>query len=135
MKLTALPIGLIVKVGKALRTVDGASFEYQQLDIELQGLKRTLETIQTLQPTEDNISHLDAIRCLALTCQIPLNAFLQRLQKFEQRLGPFAKRSALGGTIRKSQWALQMGQEVQKLRAMISAKVLSLNLLLSVQNA
>ncbi|KIW13997.1 hypothetical protein PV08_06778 [Exophiala spinifera] len=128
-------IGLIVKVGKALRDVDGASFEYQQLDLELQGLRRMLDIIQALRPTDDNIGHLDAIRCLALTCQIPLTAFLQRLQKFEQRLGPFAKHSAVGGSLRKSQWALQMGEEVQQLRATVSAKVLSLTLLISVQNA
>ncbi|EHY51977.1 uncharacterized protein HMPREF1120_00200 [Exophiala dermatitidis NIH/UT8656] len=126
-------IGLVVKVGKALRDADGASSEYQHLYVDLQALKRTLETLQALQPTEQNITHLNAIRCLALTCQVPLAAFLERLQKFEEKLGPFAKDS-VRGALRKSQWALQMGEQVRKFRATIAAKVLSLTLLLSVHN-
>ncbi|KAJ4579705.1 hypothetical protein HRR86_003057 [Exophiala dermatitidis] len=133
VQLTPLLIGLVVKVGKALRDADGASSEYQHLYVDLQALKRTLETLQALQPTEQNITHLNAIRCLALTCQVPLAAFLERLQKFEEKLGPFAKDS-VRGALRKSQWALQMGEQVRKFRATIAAKVLSLTLLLSVHN-
>ena len=55
-------------VGNAVYDATGASFEYQQLDLELRGLKRILEYLEALRPTANNSSHINAIRCLALTC-------------------------------------------------------------------
>ena len=125
----------MVKVGKALRDADGASFEYQQIELELHGLKRTLEGLQALQPNSHNAAHINAIRCLALSCRLPLLAFMEKLEKYGVKFGARAKRSFISSAGRKTQWALLMGEDVQKFRAIIAAKVLSLNLLLSVQNA
>jgi hypothetical protein len=70
---------------------------------------------------------------MALTCQIPLQDFLDRIERYDASLGPFSSlnRSSIKTIGRKSQWALFMSDEVAKLRTMIGAKVLSINLLLA----
>jgi hypothetical protein len=124
----------VVKIGKALRDADGASFEYQQIEQELQTLKRTLEVLQALQPNAQNAAHVNVIRCTALSCQWPLADFLRKIGKYERNLGSYAKRNTIKSAGRKTKWALQMSEEVQKFRAMIIGKISSLNLLLSMQN-
>ncbi|KAJ4375956.1 hypothetical protein N0V83_001235, partial [Neocucurbitaria cava] len=124
--------GLIVKVSKAVKDKAGASNEYQHVLLELQALEKTLRHLQALQPNESNVDHVNAVRGMALTCRIPLQEFLERIQKYEASLGPFAahSRGYLKSTGRKSQWAVFMSDEVAKLRTTIGAKVLSINLLL-----
>ncbi|KAF1976697.1 hypothetical protein BU23DRAFT_455393 [Bimuria novae-zelandiae CBS 107.79] len=126
-------IGLITKVIKALKDKCGAATEYQHLQLELQALERTLRYLQSLQPTASNREHVNAIRGMALTCQIPLQEFLDRMHKYEASLGPFSalNRGSIKSIGRKSQWALFMSDEVAELRTVIGAKVLSINLLLA----
>lgn len=48
-------------------------------------------------------------------------------------MGPFSRaKLSLSAAGRKAQWALFLSNEVNKLRAMVAAKVLSLNLLLGI---
>lgn len=126
---------MIVKVGKALKDKEGASFEYQHVQLELRALKTTLEHLQSLQPTGSDASHIDAIRGVALACQIPLQDFLQKIAKFEASMGPFSRERRVQFSVfgRKTQWTLFVNSEVAKLRAIIGAKVISINLLLGIQ--
>ncbi|KAF2638733.1 alfa-L-rhamnosidase [Massarina eburnea CBS 473.64] len=100
--------------------------------LELRALQTTLEHLLSLEPTSASISHINAIRGVALACQIPLREFLDRIGKFEKSLGPFArsKWTDLSAGGRKAQWTMFIGDEVTKLRAIVAAKVLSINLLL-----
>ncbi|CAO2647556.1 Nn.00g084780.m01.CDS01 [Neocucurbitaria sp. VM-36] len=125
-------IGLIVKVSKAVKDKFGASNEYQHVILELQALEKTMRYLQALQPRKSNADHVNALRGMALTCRIPLQEFLERIQKYEASLGPFAthSRRCLKSAGRKSQWAIFMSDEVAKLRTAIGAKVLSINLLI-----
>lgn len=126
--------GLIAKVSKAVRDKAGASNEYQHVLLELLALEKTLRHLQALQPRDtSSADHVNAIRGMALTCRIPLQEFLERIQKYEASLGPFAtySRGCLKSAGRKSQWAVFMSDEVAKLRTVIGAKVLSINLLLA----
>ncbi|KAF2195524.1 hypothetical protein K469DRAFT_14220 [Zopfia rhizophila CBS 207.26] len=70
---------------------------------------------------------------MALTCQIPLQEFLDKMHKYEVSLGPISapNRSSTRSIGRKSQWALFMSGKVAKLRTAVGAKVLSINLLLA----
>ncbi|KAF2650852.1 hypothetical protein K491DRAFT_696944 [Lophiostoma macrostomum CBS 122681] len=70
---------------------------------------------------------------MALTCQIPLQDFLNGIQKFETPLGPFAtlRKSSMRSTVYKTRWTLFMDGEIAKLRTNVGAKVLSINLLLA----
>ena len=124
-------LDLIRKVSKALQDTGGAAFKYQQVIIELQGLQRALEHLESLVPTEDNGRHVNAIRAMALTCRLPLQQFLTRTSKFETALGPFSTAKSLRSSGRKAQWAIQMDTEVQKLQASVAAKALSISLLLA----
>jgi hypothetical protein len=67
---------------------------------------------------------------MALACRLPLQEFLNKIQKYEASMGAFAARSVKGAG-RKAIWATYIAEEVQKLRALVSAKVLSITLLLN----
>lgn len=111
----------------------GAGTEFQHVQLELQALDRTLRHLQALEPTQSNLNHVNAIRGMALTCQIPLQEFLQKIHIYERSLGsfPILNRGSLKSFGRKSQWAVFMSDEVAKLRTAIGAKVLSINLILA----
>ena len=122
---------LVRKITKALKETGGASSEYQAAVIELKGLKHALQHLQALEPTEDNLSHVNAIRGMALACQLPLRDFLTKLERFESSLGPWADRTKYRGAGRKARWAVEFAAEVEKLRAIVAAKQISINLLLA----
>lgn len=126
---------LVKKVSKALKLAGGASSEYQLVIIELKGLKHVLRQLETLEPTEDNVNHVNAIRGMALACQLPLREFLAKLEKYESSMGPFADRISLRGTRCKAKWAVSMAEDVEKLRALIAGKVISINLLLATHSS
>ena len=119
------------KIIQALKETGGASSEYQAAVIELKGLKHTLQHLQALEPTEDNLSHVNAIRGITLACQLPLRDFLTKLEKYEHLLGPWADRTGFRVAGRKARWAVDFAAEVEKLRALVVVKLISINLLLA----
>jgi hypothetical protein len=121
---------LCTKVAKALKETGGASSEYQNVIFELHGLQNALARLAALEPTESNISHVNAIRGMALACRLPLQDFLSRVEKYESTMGPMAPIS-MRGAGKKAKWAVFMIEEVKRIRAVISAKVISINLLLA----
>ncbi|KAH7072598.1 hypothetical protein BKA63DRAFT_46417 [Paraphoma chrysanthemicola] len=124
-------IGLCTKVAKALKDAGGAAAEYQQVIIEIDGLQNALTRLASLEPTESNIDHVNAIRKMALACNLPLQDFLSKLEKYEAAMSPFATGKSYSSTGKKAQYALFMSEEVKTIRAMISGKVISINLLLA----
>lgn len=126
---------LIRKISKALKETGGASSEYQDAVNELKALKHTLQHLEALDPTEDNITHVNAIRGMALACQLPLREFMSKLEKYESSLGPWANRTTFRNAGRKTKWAVSFGPEVEKLRALVAAKQISINLLLATHSS
>ena len=59
--------GLIKKVSKALKHTGGAAADYQNVLVELKALKNVLRHLETLEPTEDNIRYVNAIRGMLAT--------------------------------------------------------------------
>lgn len=118
------------KVSKALQSTGGAASEYQHAIIELNGLKNVLRRLESLQPNQDNEHHINAVRGMALACQLPLREFLVKLEKFEASLGPFSNSKWYHGVPKKSRWATSFAEEVEKLRALVAAKTVSITLLL-----
>jgi hypothetical protein len=129
--------GLITKVAKALKDKSGAAAEYQNVQIELEALARTLKHLEALEPNESNVAHVNAIRGMALTCRAPLQEFLDRIEKYERTMGAFSLAGVKSAKAfgRKSQWAVFMGEEVANLRTAVGAKVLSINLLLAMHTS
>lgn len=122
---------MIRKISKALKETGGATSEYQDAVIELKGLKHALQHLEALEPTEDNLSHVNAIRGMALACQLPLRDFMVKLARYEKSLGPWTDRTTFRGASRKAIWAIEFSGEVEKLRALVAAKQISINLLLA----
>jgi hypothetical protein len=127
--------GLIKKVSKALKHTGGAAADYQNVIVELEALKNVLRHLETLEPTEDNIRHVNAIRGMALACQLPLRDFMVKIEKYEASLGPWSERTSFGSAGRKAKWAVSFTEEVEKLRALVAAKHISINLLLATQSS
>jgi hypothetical protein len=124
-------VGLISKVCKALRDSRGAAHEYQQVIVELEGLSKALVHLGSLQPSTSNAKHVNAIRGMAFACQLPLQDFLSKLNAYEASLGPASRRNPFRSVGAKTKWAISMATEVEKLRALIAGKVISIQLLLS----
>ncbi|KAH7076020.1 hypothetical protein FB567DRAFT_632317 [Paraphoma chrysanthemicola] len=93
--------------------------------------RRCLTRLAALEPTESNIDHVNAIRKMALACRLPLQDFLSKLEKYDATMSPFATGSSFRSTGKKVRYALSMAEEVKTVRAMISGKVISINLLLA----
>lgn len=72
---------------------------------------------------------------MALACQLPLRDFMVKLERYESTLGPFADNKSLRVMARKSKWAVIFSQEVERLRVMVSAKNISLSLLLAMNTS
>jgi len=109
--------------------------EYQDAVIELKNLRRTLQHLEALEPTEDNLSHVNAIRGMALACQLPLRDFLGEIEKYEASLGAWSDRASFRGARRKAKWAVPVADEVKKLRTLVAAKHISISLLLATHSS
>ena len=53
---------------------------------ELGSLKRVLRHLEAIEPTKENVHHINAIRGMALACQFPLQDFLSRIAKYESSM-------------------------------------------------
>ena len=119
------------KISKALKRTGGASTEYQLAIIELKGLENVLRHLESLEPNQDNERHINAIRGMALACQLPLRDFLTKMENYEASLGPFSSPQWFRGLPQKAKWAVTFAEEVEKMRALVTAKTVSISLLLA----
>ncbi|KAH7413667.1 hypothetical protein DE146DRAFT_2500 [Phaeosphaeria sp. MPI-PUGE-AT-0046c] len=126
-------IELCNKISKALKDTNGASSDFNNVAIELRGLENVLRRVVALEPNASNIEHVNAIRSLALSCQIPVQSFLRKLQAYESALGPVPTRKFQAS--RKLKWAFQMVEEVNKMRALIAARTDSINVRLATHSS
>ena len=83
--------GLIRKIFKALKDSGVTTSEYQD---ELESLSMILKHLETLCFTETvQASYANPIRRLAQNCQVPLEAFLERIESFKESLGVRSQRN------------------------------------------
>ena len=128
-------IELTIKIGKALRETGGASAECRMVLQDLQNLQQVLQLLQDLRPADGSLSHVNAIRGLAITCLIPLKEFAE---KMERKYGLMASVLSSDNIIRRSgkkvQWTVFAAEEIAKFRSVVAAKVASIGLLLGMFN-
>ena len=128
-------IQLIVKISKALRETGGASTECSSVIQDLQILRQILDFLQHIRPAGGDLSRVNAIRNLAITCLIPLKEFSERIERSYGSLsGSRQSRQFWSHNSKKVQWSLLATEEISKFRALIAAKILSLGLLLGAFN-
>ena len=120
-------IQLIRKICKALQTVGGASTHYQRVLIELNGLSNVLLELERIEPTEDDAGQINTLRAMLHACQLLLHDFLAKLEKYQESLTPFSRSSTLQAAGRKTQWAVKMERETEKVRACVVANVVYIN--------
>ena len=109
-----------------------SSAEYQGLLLELDLLDKALRSVQSLRagPHDDSM-RLATVRALATTCKLPLEAFLKKVEKFDDRLGVWkGGNNRLAGLPRRMQWSLMFTQDVKDLRAKLAAHSVTITLLL-----
>ena len=124
---------LVNQIRKSLKDASGSASEFQGAVIELDNLAITLSHLERLEPTEDNVDHINAIRAMALACKFPLEDFRNKIMRYETSLGPLARRKSLYNVAQKVKWSVTFAEDVGKLRALITAKHVSINLLLGMQ--
>ncbi len=124
-------VELITKVSKALKDSGGAASEYQDVVQELESLQAILTHLGTLC-FKERAGTSPALRLTNLisTCQRPLSDFLDRIARFQASLNAFPHRNFLRTVPRKAQWGVFMGAEIPKLRSVVAAKILQLQLVL-----
>lgn len=133
-------ISLIAKVITAFKRSGGACEEYQQVVRELETLQQVLQRLDSIQSNDSNFAHVNAVKSMALNCQIPLQQFLDKYTvRYGSSLGGRGKKghgmfSGFGAAGRKIQWAVSMEKEVATLRAVVGANVRSIFLLMDIQN-
>jgi hypothetical protein len=121
---------LIYQIGLELKSVPDSAPDYQDLLQELEALDRALQQTYNIRPGIHELKRLDAVRALASTCQAPLKDFLGKIQKFNKSLGPWnCGHRRLNGFGRGVQWSLMWKEEVKKLRAQLTPKLLILGFL------
>jgi hypothetical protein len=120
-------IQLIQKICEALKTAGGASSHYQRVLVELNGLNNVLHALQKIQPTEEDVGQINTLRAMVHACQLQLSDFFVKLEKYHRSLTPFSQRNPLLTAPRKTQYAVAMEAETEKLRTYIAANVVCIN--------
>ena len=130
----AIAIGLIVRISKALRDAGGAAAEYRDILQDLQTLQQLLGLLERLRPANGSVSHINAIRGMALACRIPLLEFAEKIESYGAALGVGSSKGMSIRGVKKVQWAFIVDEEVAKFRGIIAAKVYNITLLLGAFN-
>lgn len=124
-------LGLVTKVVKALKKSGGAASEYQEVTLELESLSRVLDHVGSRHDTSSIAENqANDIRELVLSCQRPLEQFLDKIESFEASLGVTTGRGFARTSPRKIRWTVFLSSEVPELRSLVAAKVLQLDVLL-----
>ncbi|KAF4624335.1 hypothetical protein G7Y89_g13833 [Cudoniella acicularis] len=131
-------IGILNSIRKALRETSGAKDNFRNFCSELEHLEVLLKHLH--RETWDHgadAGHINAVKGMALTVKIPLQEFLGKVEKLRSMInsldgtGRFSGvRHSVVSKARQAQWAVQMKDEVEKLRAVIVAKIFAINLLI-----
>ncbi len=128
-------IGLIVRISKALKDSGGAVAECRDILQDLQTLQQLLGLLETLRPADGSLSHINAVRGMALACRVPLLGFAEKLERsYEPALGVGSSKGMFTRGVKKVQWAVLVEEEVAKFRGVIAAKVHNISLLLGAFN-
>ncbi|EON62775.1 hypothetical protein W97_02000 [Coniosporium apollinis CBS 100218] len=125
-------INLIVRVSKALNDSGGAASEYRMLLQELQQLQLILKQLREMSSASSRShSHFNAVKGMALAIQFPLLEFLAKLERFNSSMCGTSSSSRWRSAPGKAQWAVVMQEEVNRMRAVITMKLVTITVLLA----
>ena len=93
-------------------------------------LRRALSQVDKLQGRGPQAIAIDQIKCAALTCKIPLEDFLVKIQKYDKHLGVGEPNSKIKTAARKVQFAFKEKNEANALRNYLNIDIGTINMLL-----
>lgn len=123
---------LIVDITSCLKDAGGSKSEYQELLRELDCLHRALLHLDQLQLHGPSSTNLASIKSTALSCQYPLQEFLEKIKKYDKSLGLQSKEGAFRGAGDKLGWAFGQKAEISKLQGYLNSHIGTINILLAV---
>ena len=94
-------------------------------------LERALLQVEKLKSRGDQSAVINQIGCTALSCRLPLEAFLAKLQRYEKNLGPGKSAGKLKDAGHKIQYAFRVKDDVNKLRSYLNIHIKTISMLMS----
>ena len=128
-------VELLCRVIKSLRETNGAAFEFQQLQTELEFLSNVLSELKILDnviPNATSEQKASAAKFVQGSWS-RLSALFDKVGKFEQYLGESASKGKLPTAVMKARWALFHSHDVTNLRQKIAEQLSNLSLYLEMQ--
>jgi hypothetical protein len=126
----AQTIVFIVKVVKALDSIDGAAGHYREATAFLSSLKHTLEPLQTFTALKFYPTYGDEIKQCVEKIKQPIKRFAALVEGFEPSLGENAKRGRHRYIHRKLRWRFNDSKAVEQLQREIGGHMRILDSLL-----
>lgn len=127
-------INLLERVAQEVRNYRDAPRHFQNLGIELHLLYEALQRVLDVQACDDGeAKQLDQIKAIAMHCQQPLLAFMEKMRPSETSLGPMRSTSTLSTIGKRLHWSLVTRKDVDELRQVIVSEMAAINMLMAVQ--
>ena len=127
-------IALVNKVRQALKHLGGAEDDIHLVAHDLQHLELILIQLKDGDwGAGGSVSHVNAIRGIALSCGPVLEGFLRKVESFQSSAScePGSSTKPFTRGFKKVQWAISMKEEIDQFRMFVVSKVVTMNLLLS----
>lgn len=124
-------IQLVRDVLKSLQDAGGSSSEYTSLVVELFTLERALLEVKALRAEDCKAAQLNALKCAATQCQLTIDKFMTKLQKYQPSLNAQGSGSNWRDGLRKVQWALCKKEDLATFKAEISGHAVAINMLMA----
>ena len=127
-------LSLINKIRKALKDTDGADDDIRAVSQDLEQLELVLNhLVEGHWGQECDVGCVNAVRGVAISCQVPLERYLKRLETFAADM----KRSGdlhyvLSRNATKAQWALFIKDETVNFRSTLTSRIVLLSLLIAI---
>lgn len=127
-------IHAIKRIVEEIQNYRDAPRHFQQLSAELRLLQATLQSVLDIQTVDHvELENLDRIRLIAIHCQQPLQAFIQKMKLREPSLGHFRTSGTIRTVGRRLHWSLIDKKDVEGLRKVVVSEMVAINILLGVQ--
>lgn len=93
-----------------------------------------MKQLEALKPAKHELLQLTSIRATVCACQKPLQDFLDKISKFERRLGAFnAGNQKWKGLGRRLQFRVMYKDDIKELKCFLSSHIATINILLMTQ--
>ncbi|KAH7008663.1 hypothetical protein EDB80DRAFT_872466 [Ilyonectria destructans] len=124
-------MGLFERLATEMSNYRDAPQHFQQLQAELGLLRSTIQNVLQIEPSSDEeAKNLGLIRAIAIHCNQPLQAFIQKMRVKEKGLGHFRTSGLLASVGTRLHWSMISRKDVEDLRKVLLSEMLAINILL-----